>query len=140
MSVHTVNAVFGIQDQPTLLFMEHCLNHWLDEATCTNAHVSFMKHLARHVFGLPAHMQLMGIRFGDETLAMVSPLLSGDGGHGPFFVLSRCGEGHWQAVCVRVRGFTPHWGLEMGFWEGLHMEQQVLTETENTGPRGEQGD
>ena len=139
MSVHATEVGFEIRDSPTLQFMDHCFDHWRDAAVCTNAHVSFMKYLTRWVFGLPAHVGLVGIRFSDETLVMVNPLSPGGGVHGPFFVLSRAEEA-WRATRVRVRGFTPYWGMETGFWEGLRMEQQTLAGVESAGPRGEDGE
>ena len=140
MPVLAARVDFAIQDTPTRRFMEHCFDHWRDEAVCTEAHVSIMKHLVRCVFGLPAHMELVGIRFRDATLVMVSLLSPWDGMHGPFFVLSREGVRGWRATRVRVRGFTPHWGLETGFWEGLRLEEQALAAAECAGPRGEEGD
>jgi hypothetical protein len=134
MPVHTADVEFGIYDLPTLLFINHCFDHWRDDAVCTNAHVSFMKYLVRWVFGLPAYMRLVGVRFRDDTLAMMGPI----GVNSQFFVISR-GEA-WKATRVWVDGFTPYWGLETGFWEGLTMGQQALVGVENTGPKGEEGD
>ena len=134
MPIHKADVEFWICDRATLVFIEHCFDYWRDETVCTNAHVSFMKYLVRHVFGLPPHVQLVGIRFGDETLAMVSPLRA----RGPFFVLSR-GDGSWKAMRVWVDGFTPQWGLETGFWEGLNMGQHTIAGVENVGPQ-EDGD
>ena len=130
MSIYTADVAFGIVDHPTLLFIEHCFNHWRDETVCTDAHVVFMKYLVLWMFGLPAHTQLVGIRFADETLAMVNPARP----QGPFCVLLR-GADVWHAMQVRVEGFMPQWGLETGFWEGLNMGKHSMPGKESEGPQ-----
>jgi hypothetical protein len=129
MPILVTDLAFAISDTPTLLFMEHCFDHWKDTATCTDVHVDFMKHLARELFRLPVWMQLIGIRFEDDILAFFCP----QHGQSAFYVLSRYPE--WKAVHVTVDGFAPHWGLETGFWEGLGMADSTVAGEENTGPQ-----
>jgi len=127
MPIHTTPVEFSIRDPPTLLFMEHCLEHWKDVDVCTDAHVAFMKHLVRILFRLPHAMDLVGIRFDDGTLSMLSPPV-----YHTFYTITNK-EG-WTAALVRIEGFDPHWGMDMGFWEGLTMANSVLIGEENAGP------
>ena len=134
MPIHTTDVAFNIHDQPTLLFMEHCMEHWKDVNVCTDAHVEFMKHLTRTIFGLPHHVELVGIRFDDRTLSMLNPL-----SYRTFYALTLEDHGGWKAAHVRIEGFEPHWGMEAGFWEGLGMADSVLVGVENAGPVEEEG-
>lgn len=130
MPIHTAQVAFRIHDPPTLLFMEHCVEHWRNVDVCTDAHVAFMKHLTRTIFRLPHATPLVGICFNDRTLAMLSPPL-----YTAFFTLAHSDASGWTAVYVRVEGFVPHWGLEVGFWDGLTMAEGALLGEENVGPK-----
>jgi hypothetical protein len=134
MPIHTTDIAFDIRDQPTLLFIEHCMEHWKDLDVCTDAHVAFMKHLMRTIFGLPHYMELVGIRFEDRTLSMLSPP-----SYHTFFALTLGDHGVWKAAHVHIEGFEPYWGMEAGFWDGLAMAEGMLMGMENAGPKEEAG-
>ena len=128
MPIYTTHVDFPVNDYPTLRFMEHCFDNWRETEICTEAHVSFMKHLVRSIFGLPHTTPLVGIRFEDNTLAMISPPR-----YDVFFLLTRNGN-VWRSQRVRVEGFPAQWGLESGFWDGLRMAECVLMGEESVGP------
>ena len=130
MPVHTTKVPFHIHDDATLQFMEHCFTHWKDVEVCTDGHVEFMKHLVRSIFRLHHGMPLVGILFGDSTLAMLSPPY-----FHTFYVLTLDSE--WTAAHVRVDGFAPQWGMETGFWDGLMMAESVIMDAESKGPAEE---
>jgi hypothetical protein len=129
MPIETTNVEFSIYDMPTRSFISHCFDNWKNLDICTDAHVLFMKHLTRSIFHLHNLVELVGIRFEDDTLAMLSPM----SGYSIFFVLSRTPE--WSAVRVHVNGFSPQWGLETGFWEGLNMGNNSVLGVESKGPQ-----
>lgn len=138
MPVYSTHVDFPIHDEPTLQFMDHCFEHWRDATLCTDAHVLFMKHLVRSIFRLPPGMPLVGIRFEDDTLALLNP----PGHTNVFYVLTRSAlqtEGQWRAQRVRTEGFVPQWGLETGFWDGLRMAECVTMGAESAGPAEDGG-
>ena len=132
MPIQTTAIAFGIHDAHTLQFMDHCMDNWKDTDACTEAHVAFMKHLMRTIFRLHHAVPLMGIRFEDQTLAMLSPP-----SYNTFYVLTRSGM-EWSAAHVRIAGFVAHWGMETGFWDGLMMAESVLMGAESVGPAEEE--
>ena len=130
MPIYKTNITLRIHDRPTLRFMAHCLTHWRDVDVCTDEHVEAMKTLIRSVFVLPPAMELVGIQFEDQTLAMVHP----DETH-TFYVLTLQPSGAWTAARVRIEGFDPCWGVvDAGFWEGLDMAECSMLRAESKGP------
>ena len=128
MPICTTHVDFPIHDHPTLQFMDHCFENWRNMELCTDAHVLFMKHLVRSIFRLPPGLPLVGIRFEDDTLTLLSPP-----GYSVFYVLTRR-QFVWTAQRVRADGFVPQWGLESGFWDGLRMSECVAMGKESLGP------
>ena len=126
MAVLQTTIPMRIYDAPTLDFIDHCLEHWDDENMCSRVHVRFMHYLVRFIFNLPVGLPLNGVRFSDNTLAMVSP-------HNGrvFFALTK-GES-WRAVHVAITGqMMPRWSVDVGFYEGL--ESCTIFQNENVGP------
>jgi hypothetical protein len=147
MPVHTVPVDFAIRDAATLRFVDHCLWHWNDFALCSDAHVAFMKHLARSIFNMPPDTPLVGILFEvcvvwfflclpalmpakqDATLA----LLRADDMR-TFYTVSRLGDERFGACIVLAQDFAPSWGMGTGFWDGLRMAESQVMNGECAGP------
>ena len=129
MPVQVQHIPFTIREPVVLDFMDHCFYFWRDTFRCSDANVSFMKHLVRHIFHLPQPMQLVGIRFEDRTLVMLHPP-----DFNVFFVLEKTCHEEWIVKRVTVEGYIAQWGMETGFWDGLDMSEAVLMDKECSGP------
>ena len=115
---------------PDLPFIHHCLTYWNDTVVCSDAHVAVMKRIVCRVFGLPGHTPLFGILFEDGVLAMLcSP------NYRTFYVLDRL-DG-LRASVVITDGFTVHWGMTAGFYDGICMAEGALVGVESAGPTEE---
>ena len=132
MPIRITPVAFTFTSVPTIAFFNHCLTHWIDTAVCTDAHVAFIKHLFRNLFGLPMDTALVGIAFdADQTLAMFS-----FDDCQTFFAVKRKLQS-FEAFIAQADGFNVHWNLSMGFIEGLHMAESTLVANECDGPEEE---
>ena len=136
MPLHIAPVRLSLCDQPTLRFFAHCIANWDNMSVCTNAHVSFMKHMFRQIFHLPVNTALIGTRFsGDNTLAMInydSPYT--------FYTIQRTAF-RFRAAVVTACGFVPKWESTcVGFYAGLNAADGKLREcfgpTEDDEERG----
>ena len=129
MPVHVRPVEFEVH-RDVVFFFKHCLQHWNNPSECTFAHVTLIKHIARRIFGLAHETLLMGTLFESDSALVMTEY----GLRRRFYVLFVREETSMGACVVTTEGFTPCWGLETGFWDGLWMTEEELSPRENLGP------